>query len=197
MNNPYGLPKDQLAAIRQRDQNCVYCGVPMTDRKDGTDNRYYATIEHVYPPGNDPNWVFFCCNACNASHQVPLREWFKTSYCLKRNINEHTVAEPVRRFLVSGLKENDQLWLDGREHSFLISVAWVSANTIPDRPYEHIERERLSVREQKCFDRVVRAIARRHYPGLTFRDLQEGFGKYYGYMYWACDGLLNREPYDS
>lgn len=189
---PYGLPRDQLAAIRERDQNCVYCHVKMTDRKDGTDSRYYATIEHVYPPANDPTWVFFCCNACNASHKMALPKWFKTSYCLMRNINEHTVAEPVRRFLASG----DQLWLDGREHSFLRSVGWVGANTIPNRPYAHIERERLSVRDQKCFDRVVKAIAKRRYPSFTFRGLQVGFGKYYGYMYWACDGLLNREPHD-
>jgi len=194
MKSKYGIPGETLAKIRQRDRNCVYCRVEMPDWKDRKNGSHYATIEHVYPPGDDPTWVFFCCNACNIRHQVPLREWFKTTYCLERGINEHTVAEPVRRFLASGLKEAEQIWLDGRDHVFLETVNWTDADAVPGRPFEHIERERLSPAEQKGFDRILKAIEKRKRYEQAYRGRAEDFGKYYGFKYWPKDGVLYREP---
>ena len=126
MKSQYGIPGAVLAELRLRDQNCVYCGVFMPDRKDSTDPRHYATIEHLYPPGDDPTWISWCCNGCNARHRLPLREWFTSRYCVERSINEETVAPIIKQFLASGLKESDQLWLDGSEDRFLKSAAWNS-----------------------------------------------------------------------
>lgn len=193
LKNKYGIPQDQLAAIRQRDQNCVYCHVEMPDWKDRTNNNHFATVEHVYPPGNDPTWVFFCCNACNASHRMPPREWFKTDYCIKLGITEHTVAEPVKRFLASGLKEYDLIWFSGLDHEFLMSAIWSPACA---QPHEYLSRDLLSPRGQKRFDSAVKSIQRRFKEMRPFGEVED-YGTYYGFAYWVDGECLCRERLTS
>ena len=192
MKSRYGIPANILAALRVRDQNCVYCRVPMPDWKDRKNPLHFATIEHLYPPGNDPTWVSWCCNGCNISHQKPLREWFKSSYCIERGINETTVAPIIQEFLASGLKESDQLWLDGREDKFLKSALWSVA---PDVGQQFVQRSMLSEGDRKSFDRVVAAIGKRRYD-FDFRGMAPGtFGRYYGFMYWWEEDALYRTPF--
>jgi hypothetical protein len=153
-----------------------------------------ATIEHLYPPGNDPTWVCYCCNGCNASHRRPLREWFKTQYCLDRNINERTVASHVKRFLKSGLKEYDQMWLDGPVHDFISRADWKTSAT--DTGSEFLKRSTLCESEKKCFDKIVDEIRYAEFvPWYKNRDPK--LSRYYGYEYWIEPGIICRRKFSS
>jgi len=192
MKSKYGIPGAVLADLRRRDQNCVYCRVPMPGWQDRANELHFATIEHLYPPGDDPTWVSWCCKGCNINHKKPLREWFKSAYCLERGINENTVAPIIQAFLASGLKESDQLWLDGREHRFLQSAPWSEAS---GDGQQSCQRSTLSERDAKSFDCLVAAIGRRRYT-FDFRGMRPGtFGRYYGHMYWLESDALNRIPF--
>lgn len=194
MKGKYGIPGHVLADLRRRDQNCVYCRVPMPDnRSDHPLN--FATIEHIYPPGNDPTWVCWCCNGCNIRHQKSLREWFNSDYCIERDINENTVAPIIKAFLASSLRDADMIWTAGREDSLLKSGPW-------DPPagdgQQTILRRTLTVMDQKAFDRILKRIRQCRYE-FDFRGMEPGtFGRYYGFMYWReNDEALNRVPYPS
>lgn len=192
MKNKYGIDPKVLDEIRRRDQSCVYCGVFMPAWKDRKNHSDFATIEHVYPPGNDPTWVSFCCNACNLRHKMPLPEWFKTEYCREKGINEKTVADIIKKFLASGLKECHGLWLDGREHDFLARAEWRFAKTMPEIPHEYVVRENLDARGQKSFDKITKEIAKSGYDA-DFFGKKYRYGNYYGYKYWVIENILNRE----
>ncbi len=105
MINPYGLPPEELRKVFARDRNaCVYCHKPMTVH--GPENRRgdWYTIEHLnrLPPYNNAATVAFCCGSCNSSRSNKTHEdWFRTSYCVSRNITEATVAEPVREYITA------------------------------------------------------------------------------------------------
>ena len=192
MNSRYGISGAVLAELRLRDQNCVYCGVLMPDRVNHTKQQHFATIEHLYPPGNNPTWVSWCCNRCNASHKKPLRQWFSTPYCIKRGINENSVAPIIKKFLASGLKESDVLWISGPEDAFLKSAKWSECS--PDGQ-QSIHRSMFQKRAAKSFDRVMESIRKRR-DTLEFRGLTEGtFGRYDGFMYWKEGDVLNRVPF--
>jgi hypothetical protein len=63
----------------------------------------WYSIEHLndLPPWNNPKTVDICCWSCNSSRgNKKLMDWFKTSYCLSRKINECTVAEPVKNYII-------------------------------------------------------------------------------------------------
>ena len=164
----------------------------MPNKKDRTNPLHFATIEHLYPPGNDPTWISWCCNGCNIRHKKPLREWFKSQYCIEQSINEYTVASIIKEFLASGLKESDQLWLDGPEDRFLKFAAW--SEPINDGQ-QSIHRLMLSRQDTRSFDRVLAAVRSRRYS-FDFRGLEPGmFGRYYGFMYWSEGDVLNRVPF--
>jgi hypothetical protein len=102
MANKYGLPEEELNKIRARDKTCVYCHklmiIPNGDGRRGD----WATIEHLnhLPSWNNPATVAICCWSCNSSRgKKKLIDWFKTPYCLGKNINENTVTEPVRKYI--------------------------------------------------------------------------------------------------
>jgi hypothetical protein len=102
--NKYGIPELALQKIKKRDTICVYCRKVMTNAAVNNWNGDRATIEHLnhLPPWDNPNTVAICCWSCNASRgKKTLPEWFKTKYCLDRNISEKTVAQPVRDYLVN------------------------------------------------------------------------------------------------
>lgn len=194
MKSRYGISGTILAELRLRDQNCVYCNIPMPDWKERTNEFHYATIEHLYPPGDDPKWVSWCCNGCNASHRIPLREWFKSSYCIERGIDEHTVAPIIQEFLASGLKESHMIWLDGREDRFLKSAPWRTDSTDGQHYLDH---NSLSERDLKSIRRIKDAIEKRKY-GFEFRGMKPGtFGIYYGFMYWFEADAICRIPFDD
>jgi hypothetical protein len=66
-----------------------------------------ATIEHLnrdgpfYAKGGlKKDDVVICCRGCNSSRRTrTLLDWFKMDYCVSRDINEDTVAEPVKEYL--------------------------------------------------------------------------------------------------
>ena len=62
----------------------------------------WFTIEHLnyLPPWNNPETVTICCWSCNSSRgNKKIRDWFKSSYCISKNINEKTVAKPVQEYI--------------------------------------------------------------------------------------------------
>jgi len=194
MKSRYGISGIILAELRLRDQNCVYCHIPMPDKKDRTNELHFATIEHLYPPGDDHRWISWCCNGCNIRHKKPLKEWFKSSYCMELGINEHTVAPIIQDFLASGLKESDAIWLDGREDRFLKSAPW---STPSGDGQQCLKRSSLSERDLKSVDRVKIAIGKRRYD-FDFRGMKPGtFGRYYGLMYWFEADDIYRIPFDD
>lgn len=101
MNN-YGIPDKDLENIRKRDKYCVYCHKTMANPSDGSSRGDWATIEHLtnLPPWSDHSNVAICCFSCNASKGIKnISDWFKTNYCIERNINQATVAKPVQEYI--------------------------------------------------------------------------------------------------
>lgn len=106
----YGLPEQKLKEIVERDKYCVYCGVKMKmhDSSIGTP-RDKMTIEHFSnkAPWGESVHVGMCCGSCNSSKgSKTMFGWFKTQYCLDRNINEKTVAGPVKKFITTMKKKH-------------------------------------------------------------------------------------------
>ena len=102
MKNHYGLPSCELKRIFKRDETCVYCHKKMTGHSARGKRSDWHTIEHLnyLPPWNNPATVTICCWSCNSSRgNKKIRDWFKTDFCITRNINEATVVEPVRKYI--------------------------------------------------------------------------------------------------
>lgn len=66
-----------------------------------------ATLEHLnyngpfhWDKGLKIEDVAYCCGSCNSSRgEKKLMDWFKTEYCLERNINENTVSKTVKEYI--------------------------------------------------------------------------------------------------
>ncbi|MCX6786713.1 MAG: HNH endonuclease [Candidatus Kaiserbacteria bacterium] len=102
MTNKYGLPEEELKKIRARDTKCVYCHKAMINPSSGCSKCNWATIEHLnhLSPWDNPDTVAYCCGSCNSSRgKKKLPDWFKTPYCVQKNINEKTVAKPVKKYI--------------------------------------------------------------------------------------------------
>lgn len=107
MSNQYGIPEDDLENIRIRDKICVYCRKMMIIPSANGLRGDWATIEHLnhLPPWNNSATVAICCGSCNSSRgNKKLLDWFKTPYCINKNINEKTVAKPVREYIQNSKK---------------------------------------------------------------------------------------------
>ena len=98
----YGLSEKKLRKIIVRDKTCLYCHKKMKRYVStiGTPSDK-ATIEHFSnkaQPGESVN-VGMCCGSCNSSRSDSgLSKWFKSKYCIERDINEKTIAKPVRDY---------------------------------------------------------------------------------------------------
>jgi hypothetical protein len=104
MSNEYGISREDIKEIRERDINCVYCHKVMINHSGNGRHGDWSTIEHFdsLPPWDNPAGVAVCCLSCNSSKRDKnLLDWFKTPYCIERNINEETVAEPVKKYLLN------------------------------------------------------------------------------------------------
>ncbi len=102
MNN-WGIPDWLEKEVRERDKNCVYCGIEMIDHMPPRRPRKaVGTWEHII---NDQNIVSReniarCCVACNSSKGTKkLSDWLQLSYCKKHGIDKDTVAEVVKEAL--------------------------------------------------------------------------------------------------
>jgi hypothetical protein len=101
--NHWGIPDWLEREVKERDKNCVYCGVQMIEQMLPSGSRKtVATWEHIV---NDARIVTReniarCCVACNSSKGTKtLSEWLQSSYCKKRGISKDTVAEIVKEVL--------------------------------------------------------------------------------------------------
>ena len=99
--NRWNIPEWLEKEVKTRDKFCVYCGVEMVDKRPtGGSRKSVATWEHII---NDASIITReniarCCVSCNSSKGTKdLREWLKSSYCKKKNINKDTVAEVVKK----------------------------------------------------------------------------------------------------
>ena len=107
MDNKFGIPEEELKKIQARDKTCVYCPKKMTYPYSISKHNDCATIEHLnhdgpfyWKDGLKAEDIAICCGGCNSSRgKMKLLDWFKTSYCLKRNINENMVTEPVKEYI--------------------------------------------------------------------------------------------------
>ena len=103
----FGVPSDVLSEIMERDQKCVYCHKKMINPYNVENRKDSATIEHLSPnppfhlsEGMQINNIAMCCGSCNSSRGAKtLADWFKSPYCITRNINENNVAAPVKSYL--------------------------------------------------------------------------------------------------
>lgn len=108
MTNAFGIPEDELRKIRTRDKKCVYCHKKMICPSNVASNRRrdWASIEHLnrngpfhWDDGLKIEDIVICCGSCNSSRsRKKLSDWFKTKYCIERNINKNTVASPVKKY---------------------------------------------------------------------------------------------------
>ncbi|MSR87920.1 MAG: hypothetical protein EXS69_02035 [Candidatus Zambryskibacteria bacterium] len=109
MSNTFGIPEEVEQKIRHRDKVCVYCHKTMIYPCVGINQCDWATIEHFREEGPFYWWdglkeedLAICCKSCNSSRRRnKLLDWFQKPYCTdpKRNINEKTVAEPVKEYI--------------------------------------------------------------------------------------------------
>lgn len=108
MANKFGIPAEVEEFVRSRDRLCVYCFGKMKSYAHTVGSpKDKATIEHLsfngpfrWNKGLQQVEVAICCQSCNSSRgDRRLTEWFKSEYCLKKNINKTTVAEPVKKYL--------------------------------------------------------------------------------------------------
>lgn len=110
----FGIPDDVLAEIMGRDRECVYCRKLMINPYNVQNRRDSVTIEHLspHPPFHwsdkmEANNIVMCCGSCNSSRGAKeLVDWFKSSYCISKNINENTVAAPVKSYLIRLEQQN-------------------------------------------------------------------------------------------
>jgi 5-methylcytosine-specific restriction endonuclease McrA len=103
--NRWGIPEWLEKEVRERDKNCVYCGVQMIEKTPIHGSRKpVATWEHII---NDANIITReniarCCAACNSSKGTKkLTDWLRSDYCRDKGITVNTVADVVKRSLLN------------------------------------------------------------------------------------------------
>jgi len=110
---PYGITKKEIGLIRKRDKVCVYCHKSFDLEHNQNNRSDWDTVEHLnhrsdwdsvgsYHKENKPvsEIIAICCAGCNSSRGAkPLSSWFKTEYCIQKNINYDTIAEVVKQYI--------------------------------------------------------------------------------------------------
>jgi 5-methylcytosine-specific restriction endonuclease McrA len=107
--NRWSIPSWLEEEVRERDKDCVYCGVKMFEKiPQGGSRRNVATWEHII---NDVTIITReniarCCTACNSSKGAKdLGDWLQSHYCRIHGITENTVAEVVKEALNTAKKK--------------------------------------------------------------------------------------------
>lgn len=182
MSNKYGISEKDEKEIRARDKTCVYCHKAMKEYSgiSGVSSDK-ATIEHLNNEGpfNEKSTMAICCGSCNSSRgNKELLDWFKTPYCIERNINKETVAEPVKEYIQ--YIEN-----------FIKQCTWTFAKTMPEIPHYYVVRDILSNDDKKTFDAFGEYIKRNGYSD-SFASKRYDYLNAGVYKYWIIDNILNR-----
>jgi len=101
--NRWNIPKDIEEEIRERDKNCVYCGISLLKRiSRGRSRKHVATWEHIINNARivTRENIARCCAGCNSSKGTKsLSDWIQSDYCKKKGINQHSVADVVKKAL--------------------------------------------------------------------------------------------------
>jgi len=98
LSNIFGISDEVEKEIRARDKRCVFCHKKFS-RRSRTSG---ATIEHFNNDGpmTKKYNLAICCGGCNSSKGTKkLLAWLKTPYCRERQINEKSVAKPVKEYI--------------------------------------------------------------------------------------------------
>jgi hypothetical protein len=106
MNN-WRIPDWLELEVKERDKNCVYCGIRLIEKMPAHGPRKaVATWEHII---NDARIVSReniarCCVACNSSKGTKkLSDWIKSDYCKEHGITNESVAKIVKKALQTNL----------------------------------------------------------------------------------------------
>ena len=100
--NRWKIPDWLEREVKKRDKNCVYCRIEFGSSKET--RKSLATWERIV---NDTKLInreniAICCFSCNSSKGTKkFSDWLESDYCKKRGITKDTVAEVVKKTLVS------------------------------------------------------------------------------------------------
>ena len=97
MANRWGIPKEVEDYVKQRDKQCVYCGVEFIENSDSRKQK--PSWEHIVNDIriNGIDNISLCCMSCNASKGAKLLEdWLQSAYCNRNNITADSVALVVK-----------------------------------------------------------------------------------------------------
>ena len=100
MANRWGIPRHVEESVKQRDLNCVYCGISFTNTVYTHKTR--PTWEHIVNDIkiNGVDNIALCCGSCNASKGSKLlNNWLNGQYCVTKNITTDNVATVVKTYL--------------------------------------------------------------------------------------------------
>ncbi len=181
MSNNYGILEKEEKEIRERDKTCVYCHKVMKEWALKGSRIDMVTIEHIsnYGPFNEKSNVAICCQRCNSSRKnKALLDWFKTPYCIGRNINEETVKNP-------DIKEYIQL------EKFINRGHWKFAKTMAEIPHYYIVRDYLSENDKKLFDKFE-IFVKKNGSAEKFFSKEYTYYRIGNYKYWFVENILNR-----
>jgi hypothetical protein len=100
MANRWGIPKYVEELVKERDKNCVYCGISFTNST--LTHKSRPTWEHIINDIriNGPENIALCCGSCNASKGSKLlNDWLNGKYCAVKGITKDNVAAVVKTVL--------------------------------------------------------------------------------------------------
>lgn len=108
MANRWGIPKEVENIVKQRDKNCVYCGIVF--KRHETSRKSKPSWEHIVNDIriNGVNNIALCCMSCNASKGAKrLEDWMKSNYCISKEITLITVAKVIKKAIENPPKLNE------------------------------------------------------------------------------------------
>jgi len=108
MANRWGIPKDVEEFVKNRDIECVYCGVVFSTENNSRKDK--PSWEHIVNDIriNGTDNIALCCISCNASKGSKLLEdWLKSDYCKKKEITIDSINEVVKMALRNPPKMNN------------------------------------------------------------------------------------------
>lgn len=100
MANRWGIPKNVEELVKERDTNCVYCGISFTNSV--VTHKTRPTWEHIINDIriNGVDNIAICCGSCNASKGTKLlSDWLNGKYCATKGITKDNVATVVKEYL--------------------------------------------------------------------------------------------------
>jgi hypothetical protein len=100
MANRWGIPKEVEVFVKQRDLNCIYCGISFQESVFTHKTR--PTWEHIINDIkiNGPDNIALCCGSCNASKGTKLlADWLTSKYCCSKDISVKSIAPVAMRHL--------------------------------------------------------------------------------------------------